>query len=85
MIKIPTCLVLGAGASVPYGFPSGIGLRKTIIKDFTNERWLSLLSKLEFEDKDYIASFHTDFKVPPQIRGRKSAERYCQELCLKNI
>lgn len=30
MITKPTLLVLGAGASMPYGFPSGSGLRKQI-------------------------------------------------------
>jgi hypothetical protein len=31
MIQVPTVLVLGAGASVPYGFPSGAELRRLII------------------------------------------------------
>jgi hypothetical protein len=31
MITVPTVLVLGAGASAPYGFPSGSGLRDNII------------------------------------------------------
>lgn len=30
MIKTPTVFVLGAGASMPYGFPSGLALRKEI-------------------------------------------------------
>ncbi|WP_020181845.1 hypothetical protein [Methylotenera sp. 1P/1] len=30
MIKFPTVLVLGAGASIPYGFPSGAELKKII-------------------------------------------------------
>ena len=63
MIEIPTCLVLGAGASMPYGFPSGIGLRKTILKNFKNDRWHLLLSELGFEDKDFIASFYSDFNI----------------------
>jgi len=31
MIETPTCLVLGAGASAPYGFPVGADLRNEII------------------------------------------------------
>ena len=31
MIRTPTVLVLGAGASMPYGFPSGQGLKENII------------------------------------------------------
>lgn len=63
MIEIPTCLVLGTGASVPYGFPSGIDLRKRILKNFTDRRWHDLLSELRFEDEDFIASFHSDFNI----------------------
>jgi hypothetical protein len=33
MITTPTVLVLGAGASAPYGFPLGFGLRSEIIKE----------------------------------------------------
>lgn len=36
-IKEKTVLILGAGASMPYGFPSGGGLRKKIIRDFKSE------------------------------------------------
>ena len=31
MIEVPTCLVLGAGASAPYGFPVGETLMDDII------------------------------------------------------
>jgi len=31
MIKRPTVLILGAGASNPYGFPTGLGLSQSII------------------------------------------------------
>ena len=33
MIKRKTALIIGAGASIPYGFPSGIDLVKTICKN----------------------------------------------------
>ena len=32
MIEIPTVLVLGAGASIPYGFPSGMGLYHDVVR-----------------------------------------------------
>lgn len=37
MITIPTVFVLGAGASVPYGFPTGKRLRDDICKHFKHE------------------------------------------------
>lgn len=40
MITVPTTLVLGAGASVPYGFPSGYELRKKLC-DFGDIRRMS--------------------------------------------
>ena len=36
MIKIPTVLVLGAGASTDYGYPTGPGLRDTILDDLAD-------------------------------------------------
>lgn len=33
MIEIPTLLILGAGASAPYGFPTGLELTKMIMDD----------------------------------------------------
>jgi hypothetical protein len=37
MIKEKTVLILGAGASMPYGFPSGPALKKTIWKTIAHE------------------------------------------------
>ena len=37
MISEPTVFVLGAGASCPYGYPSGIGLRADIISSFCDQ------------------------------------------------
>ena len=36
MIDIDTVFILGAGASKPYGYPTGDGLRKYICSNFTN-------------------------------------------------
>jgi hypothetical protein len=38
MIKIPTVFILGAGASVPYDYPTGQGLRERIIKHAFGEK-----------------------------------------------
>ena len=37
MITHPTVFILGAGASKPYGFPTGKELRVQIITEFVNE------------------------------------------------
>jgi hypothetical protein len=37
MIKKKTVLILGAGASIPYGFPSGDALFEIICKNIKNE------------------------------------------------
>lgn len=37
MIKEPTLFITGAGASAPYGYPTGEGLRKKICLEFSNE------------------------------------------------
>ena len=37
MIEEPTCLILGAGASVPYGLPSGENLKNLILAEVTRQ------------------------------------------------
>ena len=44
MITKPTVLVLGAGTSIPYGYPSGVGLVKDIIQHISNTDWRELFS-----------------------------------------
>lgn len=46
MIDEPTVFILGAGASIPYGFPSGKNLRKSICNDFCR-RYKAYLKKTE--------------------------------------
>ena len=41
MVTHPTVFVLGAGASMPYGFPSGDTLKKDIISSITGQKNLS--------------------------------------------
>lgn len=42
MITKPTVLVLGAGASIPYGYPSGAGLVRDIFQGISNTAWREL-------------------------------------------
>ena len=45
MIEVPTCLVLGAGASAPYKFPVGEKLMEEIIDRVkpNTKRWDALM------------------------------------------
>jgi len=49
MIDVPTLFILGAGASVPYGYPTGKELRKEIVINFCKE-----LEKLLLPNDDSI-------------------------------
>ena len=46
MIKQNTVLILGAGASVPFGYPTGFELRKYICNDFKND-WMRISKRDE--------------------------------------
>lgn len=47
MINTPTVFILGAGASVPYGYPTGASLRASIIRNFCNDlQQLLMVSKI---------------------------------------
>lgn len=48
-IKLPTVLILGAGASHPYGFPLGVELRDLICEQTTDIRFTAPLRQLGFE------------------------------------
>jgi hypothetical protein len=52
MIETPTVFVLGAGASSPYGFPTGAGLRADIIKTIRASDGGPLL-QLGFDETDF--------------------------------
>lgn len=57
MIEVPTVLVLGAGASCPFGFPSGKELVRIIIQSLESTNILFIiLSKHGFEE-DFILRF----------------------------
>jgi hypothetical protein len=60
MITQNTLLVLGAGASIPYGFPSGAQLRNEILSSGGNYRWRQNLLALSFSEAD-IQRFRESF------------------------
>ena len=58
MITKPTVLVLGAGASIPYGYPSGAGLLKDIFTNITSNLWRETYSNcgLDYKEMDVLNS-----------------------------
>src|SRR5438309_576316 len=48
VINIPTLLVLGAGASMPYGLPSGRGLRQSLTQGLLQGKFLAIFEQLGF-------------------------------------
>jgi hypothetical protein len=62
MITKPTVLILGAGASMPYGFPSGRDLLKTILDGLQPNTSSTLHTTLEElgMTKDCIWTFRND-------------------------
>lgn len=52
MITKPTVLVLGAGASIPYGYPSGAGLVKDIVLSISNTNWREIYDACGVTDSE---------------------------------
>ena len=53
MITKPTVFILGAGASIPYNYPSGKELVSQLISELSNKQLLfQLCSKLEFKTEE---------------------------------
>ena len=46
MITNPTVIVLGAGASIPYGYPSNVGLVKDIVQNIERLDWITIIDAL---------------------------------------
>lgn len=57
LLEQPTLLILGAGASVPYGFPSGNQLKNEIFSSLQGK-----LSPILYQDFGYDNQFIEDFK-----------------------
>lgn len=55
MITKPTVLILGAGASIPYGYPSGAGLVKDIFTNITSNPWRETYSNCGLDHKEMDA------------------------------
>ena len=53
MITEDTLFILGAGASSPYGYPTGKGLRRIICKEFPKD-YSALLKRRASPDSDYF-------------------------------
>jgi len=60
MISKKTVLILGAGASVPYGYPSGEELRMLIYNDITGIYSTTILKKIGFNEAK-IMEFRNEF------------------------
>ncbi|MEN6552547.1 MAG: hypothetical protein ABFC34_06625 [Methanobacterium sp.] len=56
MIETPTLLILGAGASAPYGYPLGSELRDNINKDL-----------VDFIKKEYNSHWAEDLNISPNL------------------
>jgi hypothetical protein len=52
VLKTKTVFVLGAGASVPFGFPSGPQLTRNVVNDLLNRGWLhkTLIETLKLDE-----------------------------------
>lgn len=62
MLSIPTVLVLGAGASAPYGFPIGAALSKEIVTELvTNNFLFNELRNLGGLPEDQLSDFRQMF------------------------
>ncbi len=65
MISVPTVLILGAGASKPYGFPIGDELRKKVLNLASRgECWKMLKDTFSYE-KSLINKFRSDYLRTP--------------------
>ncbi|MHC4328100.1 MAG: hypothetical protein ACYSWW_08280 [Planctomycetota bacterium] len=75
MIKVRTVLVLGAGASAPFGFPTGKGLTDQISSpDFNNTKGpLDVLKDIGFDTKDI-----GDFVNALSMSGRPSVDAFLE-------
>jgi hypothetical protein len=73
MITRWTTLVLGAGASIPFGFPSGQELLNFVVSrlDPVSAPWLATLHALGF-DRNQVFSFRTALK----FSGRNSVDKF---------
>ena len=76
MITQQTILVLGAGASKPYGYPTGADLKKLICNETQEllDQFIPNADTIDYSwQKDYIASAHPEmgcFELLVKNQGR---------------
>jgi hypothetical protein len=80
MITTPTVLVLGAGASYPYGFPTAKGLKELICEQFSSVRAAAsqLLSCLNPEGSKYTPDEFFKFREAFLKSGQPSVDAFLE-------
>src|SRR6266487_1140334 len=76
VITIPTVLVLGAGASYPYGFPTAKELKKRICEEFSNPN--TAASRLLGEGASYSPEDFFNFKEAFLKSGQPSVDAFLE-------
>ena len=66
MITKPTVFVLGAGASIPYGYPSGKNLIKTIYEKIITNEWRNIFSICGIVE-EHIQEFRFELKESQRL------------------
>ena len=77
MITVPTVLVLGAGASVPYGFPSAADLKRIICDTFDIQTNLHAAQFLA-ERYDYEVAQFVLFREAFRKSGKTSVDEFLE-------
>lgn len=75
MITVPTVLVLGAGASAPYGFPSGSGLRDGVIDMLSNPQSSSFR---QLRQMGFRSNLLADFGKALSYSGMSSVDAFLE-------
>jgi len=80
MITTPTVLVLSAGASYPYGFPTAKGLKELICEQFSSTRATAsqLISCLNPEGSEYAPEEFSTFRDAFLKSGQPSVDAFLQ-------
>jgi len=80
MISKPTVLILGAGASAPYGFPTGKKLVEDVLKFNASGShiWSLSLSEIKKELNIYDGPDLKDFKNSLKLSGRNSVDAFLE-------
>ena len=68
MITTPTVLVLGAGASISYGFPSGLQLKAKICREISNRQGSIIFNDLkQFKDENHVQDFYKNLLMSSEM------------------